>query len=168
MITCVLLQMEGKSYRSLPLRMMCVAAASRPFAKSFSFGEAVTAAMTTLHQCVLSDGNALHLMTLPEGREDVMVVNQTYIFKNLVVKESRAYFNDNTACFKSYPMTIRPELMDQASRMLLPPSPPIKIKDARDTDQTYFTVEGQVKSVSNCLSVLGKSGQRGAHLKIGC
>lgn len=149
MFTCVLLQMERKSsQRGLPLRLSCVATGSRRIAKCFNFGEAVTADLITLHQCVLSDGNNLHLLTLPAGRQDMLIPNQAYVFKNLVLREGKAFFNDNSAYFRSYPMTIRPELVTKASQMLLPPSPPVKIKDTRDTPHSYFTVEGQVIYVS--------------------
>lgn len=136
--------------------MRCIASASRPLAKSFQFGEAaVTTEMTKLHQCVFFDGTSLHLLTLLVGKENAVVLDQTYMFKNLVVRNSRAFYNNNTVCFKSYPMDVRQELVDQAASLLLPPSHPVNIRDVRGSGHTDLTIEGQVTSVSNfnCPSI---------------
>lgn len=142
--------MESKKpySRSPPLRLKCVASACRPLAKAFHFGEAVEAEWTSLSQCVLTDGQALYLLTLPEGKEDRVVHNMTYVFKNLVLKESRAYYNDNTMSFKSYDMDVSPEIVDRATHLLLPPSTPVSTVDAKTSAAQYMTVVGQVTSVS--------------------
>ncbi|XP_041912149.1 uncharacterized protein LOC121677457 isoform X2 [Alosa sapidissima] len=65
----------------------------------------------------------------------------------MLTDDTQAYYNDNTVCYKSYEMAVSPEILDQAAKLLLPPSKPVKAAEINTSASQYLTVEGQVISV---------------------
>lgn len=88
---------------------------------------------------------------IPEGKEDKVILNNTYVFKNLMIKETRAYYNENTLCLKSYDMAVGRKIIDRAANILLHPSMQVKAADAKSSQHMYLTIEGQVTSVSRVM-----------------
>ncbi|XP_076121508.1 uncharacterized protein LOC143102037 [Alosa pseudoharengus] len=145
---------HGSPYDKPPTRLKCVAVVSRPVATKFIFGESVGAIWSTVHKCALTDGRHVVVLTLPDGKESKIVENQTYVFRNLVIREARAFYNDNTTSFKSYEMAVGVDIVERAKSLLTPPSQNLSLENAGTAGlHTYVTLEGQVVAIAEIRKV---------------
>lgn len=124
--------MQKGPYTRQTLKLKCIGVMERPTATRFHFrGDVATAEWSSVKQYALTDGERVMLASQWGEVNSPLTENATYLFRNLVTKENKAFINPNTVIFKSYDLPVSENMLAKAAQLLYPPSPEVQLQDRR-------------------------------------
>ena len=143
--------MDKKRYtpyqRAITVRLKCVAKATKAVATAFHFGDTVTADWSTQNVCALCNGEEVFAANLTEAMAEKIDLEHTYTFKNVVLKDRKAFFNKSTDIYRSYNLPVGPDTAAQGRALFRPPSQRVQSNEASAVAE-FVTLEGQITTVS--------------------